>query len=118
MNGNGSAPHAVDGPVVSAAKVPSLQNYINGEFVDPVDGAYLDNPAPATGALLCRIPRSNKIDVDRGQQPPSLPCCRSLSLPVLTALPCCCGCAAQLLRLLRPRMRPGLRRPSTRALTT
>jgi hypothetical protein len=66
MNGNGSAHHGVDG-AVSAAKVPNLHNYINGQFVDPVDGAYLDNPAPATSALLCRIPRSNNVDVDRGQ---------------------------------------------------
>ena len=44
--------------------LPRLLNYINGEFVAPVDGAYLENLAPATSTPLCAISRSSKVDVD------------------------------------------------------
>lgn len=43
---------------------PELHNYIGGRFVPPQRGAFLDDLAPATGALLTRIPRSDAADVD------------------------------------------------------
>lgn len=41
----------------------ALSNFIGGRFVDPRDGAYLDDVAPATGALIAKVPRSNAADV-------------------------------------------------------
>lgn len=42
----------------------TIQNYINGQFVDPIKGQYLDNVNPATGAVYGQIPNSMKEDVD------------------------------------------------------
>ena len=42
---------------------PELHNYINGAFVPPQSGAFLDDHAPATGRLLTRVPRSGPADV-------------------------------------------------------
>lgn len=41
-----------------------LQNYINGELLDPLSGAWLPNHEPATGQLYSRIPASTAADVD------------------------------------------------------
>ncbi|GAB4132006.1 MAG: aldehyde dehydrogenase [Bacteroidia bacterium] len=40
-----------------------LQNYINGELLAPVGGAYLDNYHPATGKVYSLIPDSDSRDV-------------------------------------------------------
>lgn len=40
-----------------------LSNYINGELVAPVSGAYLDNYEPATGSVWNLIPDSDERDV-------------------------------------------------------
>lgn len=40
-------------------------NYIGGEFVEPADGQYFENPSPIDGKTFCEIPRSNETDVDR-----------------------------------------------------
>ena len=40
-----------------------LSNYINGELVAPVSGAYLDNYEPATGSVYSHIPDSDERDV-------------------------------------------------------
>lgn len=40
-----------------------LSNYINGELVAPVSGAYLDNYEPATGNVYAQIPDSDERDV-------------------------------------------------------
>jgi hypothetical protein len=61
----------------SSSDTPRLTNYINGEFVAPIDGRYLDNLAPATSKLLCEIPRSQKNDVDQGRQTAPLPSLRA-----------------------------------------
>ena len=37
-------------------------NYINGKFVDPVDGQFFDNITPISGKVLCKIARSNEKD--------------------------------------------------------
>lgn len=43
-----------------------LANYINGEFVTPNGGTYLDDLAPATGNVIARIPRSDSVDAEAG----------------------------------------------------
>lgn len=40
-------------------------NFINGEWVDPIDGGYFDNHSPLDGSFLARVPRSNNKDIDR-----------------------------------------------------
>lgn len=39
-------------------------NFINGKFVDPIDGKYFDNTSPVNGKLLCQIARSNAKDIE------------------------------------------------------
>ncbi len=43
----------------------SIKNYVNGELVDPVSGAYLDNIEPATGQTYSRVPDSDDRDVEK-----------------------------------------------------
>lgn len=40
-----------------------LQNFINGEFCNPINGKYIDNYEPATGKVYCQIPNSGAEDV-------------------------------------------------------
>ena len=42
----------------------SIQNYIGGEFVEPLSNAYLQNINPAIGEVFGQIPNSNSHDVD------------------------------------------------------
>ena len=42
----------------------TLANFINGQFVAPTSGAYLDDINPATGETIARIPDSDASDVD------------------------------------------------------
>ncbi len=42
-----------------------LQNYIDGQFAPPINGAYLPNVAPATGEVYGEIPDSGAEDVER-----------------------------------------------------
>ena len=39
-------------------------NYINGKFVDPIDGQFFDNITPINGKVLCKIARSNEKDIN------------------------------------------------------
>ena len=39
-------------------------NYINGKFVDPIDGKFFDNITPINGKVLCKIARSNEKDIN------------------------------------------------------
>jgi len=41
-----------------------IKNFINGEFVDPVGGKYLDNIEPATGKPYSQVADSDARDVD------------------------------------------------------
>ncbi|HQU75363.1 MAG TPA: aldehyde dehydrogenase [Chitinophagales bacterium] len=41
-----------------------IQNYINGQYVPPVSGQYMDNFEPATGKVYGEIPLSGKEDVE------------------------------------------------------
>ena len=43
----------------------TLANYIAGDLVPPLEGGYLDDLEPATGAVLARVPASDHSDVAR-----------------------------------------------------
>ena len=45
-----------------------LKNYIGGELVDPVSGAYLDDVNPATGDVYAQVPDSDERDVEQAVQ--------------------------------------------------
>lgn len=45
-----------------------IQNYINGELVDPTTGKYIDNYNPAIGKVYSLIPDSDEKDVDIATQ--------------------------------------------------
>jgi aminomuconate-semialdehyde/2-hydroxymuconate-6-semialdehyde dehydrogenase len=40
-----------------------LKNYINGQFVNPIKGRYIDNYNPSNGEVYSQIPNSTKEDV-------------------------------------------------------
>lgn len=42
----------------------TIQNYINGNFHDPVDNEWIDNYNPSNGEVYGQIPNSSKTDVD------------------------------------------------------
>lgn len=42
----------------------NIQNYINGEFVNPITGNYIDNYNPSKGEVYGQIPNSGKEDVE------------------------------------------------------
>ena len=39
-------------------------NFINGEWVAPVEGQYFTNHTPVTGEAICEIPRSSAADIE------------------------------------------------------
>ncbi|MDZ4328526.1 MAG: aldehyde dehydrogenase family protein, partial [Pseudomonas sp.] len=39
-------------------------NYINGDWIEPVEGQYFENTTPITGQPFCEISRSGKADVE------------------------------------------------------
>ncbi len=41
------------------------QNFIGGEWVEPVQGRYFENVTPVTGRAFCEIPRSTSEDIDK-----------------------------------------------------
>src|ERR1700730_5296571 len=41
-----------------------LANFVNGEFIAPASGAYLDDINPSTGHILAAIPDSDAAHVD------------------------------------------------------
>ncbi len=43
----------------------TIRNYVDGELVEPIGGAYLDNVDPATGRVYSRVPDSGADDIDR-----------------------------------------------------
>jgi aminomuconate-semialdehyde/2-hydroxymuconate-6-semialdehyde dehydrogenase len=45
-----------------------IQNYINGEFVNPIQNHWIENHNPATGAVYGQIPNSTKEDVDKAYE--------------------------------------------------
>lgn len=49
-------------------EIPTLQNYINGQFVPVQSGQLIDDLNPATSEILARIPSSDKVDIDAAVQ--------------------------------------------------
>ena len=45
-------------------ELPRIKNFIDGRFVEPVGGKYLDNIEPATGKPYSQVADSGKADVD------------------------------------------------------
>jgi len=45
-----------------------IRNYINGELVEPVGGAYLNNVEPATGKVYSQVPDSDHRDIEQAVQ--------------------------------------------------
>ncbi len=43
---------------------PTIQNFIDGQFIEPVSGRYLDNIEPATGKPYSQVADSDARDVD------------------------------------------------------
>jgi aminomuconate-semialdehyde/2-hydroxymuconate-6-semialdehyde dehydrogenase len=41
-----------------------IQNFIDGQFIDPVGGKYLDNVEPATGKPYSKVADSDGRDVE------------------------------------------------------
>ena len=40
------------------------QNFIGGQWVEPVNGNYFDNISPVNGKVFCQIPRSDAADIE------------------------------------------------------
>jgi aminomuconate-semialdehyde/2-hydroxymuconate-6-semialdehyde dehydrogenase len=43
----------------------TIKNYINGEFVHPIEGKYIDNYDPSNGEIYGQIPNSTSADVEQ-----------------------------------------------------
>lgn len=43
---------------------PRYENYINNQWVAPVNGKYFNNHSPVNGSLICEIPRSDAQDIE------------------------------------------------------
>jgi acyl-CoA reductase-like NAD-dependent aldehyde dehydrogenase len=43
---------------------PRYGNYINGEFIAPVNGSYFTNTSPVDGSVIGEFPRSSREDID------------------------------------------------------
>ncbi len=43
----------------------NIQNYINGQFVNPINNDWIDNYCPANGEVYSQIPNSTKEDIDK-----------------------------------------------------
>ncbi len=48
---------------VAPQELPKIQNLINGQLLDPLDGEYLANYEPATGQVYAQTPDSNEHDL-------------------------------------------------------
>lgn len=42
-----------------------IQNFINGQYVDPIKGQYIDNVEPGTGMVFAQIPNSSQEDLEK-----------------------------------------------------
>ena len=51
-----------EGSIVNFAR--RYDNFIGGDWVAPVEGAYFENPSPVTGATFCEVARSTKPDIE------------------------------------------------------
>ena len=48
----------------------TFRNFVNGEFVDAVDGATSEVVNPSTGAVYATAPLSGEADIDRAMRRP------------------------------------------------
>ncbi|MGO2505302.1 MAG: acetaldehyde dehydrogenase ExaC [Psychrobacter alimentarius] len=55
-------PNTENSPVQFRKK---YDNFINGEWVAPVDGEYFDNPSPIDGKTICQVARSKEADIEK-----------------------------------------------------
>ncbi|WP_296236664.1 aldehyde dehydrogenase family protein [Psychrobacter sp. UBA5136] len=55
-------PNTENSPVQFRKK---YDNFINGEWVAPVDGEYFDNPSPIDGKIICQVARSKETDIEK-----------------------------------------------------
>lgn len=55
-------PNTENSPVQYRKK---YDNFINGEWVAPVDGKYFDNPSPIDGKVICQVARSKAADIEK-----------------------------------------------------
>ena len=78
-----------------------VRNFINGQFVEPVSGKYLDNVEPATGKPYSQVADSDAHDVDLAVAAAEKAFCDWSQTPA-TADP------HQLITLLGTRPAPGL----------
>ncbi|MFT7352745.1 MAG: aminomuconate-semialdehyde/2-hydroxymuconate-6-semialdehyde dehydrogenase, partial [Flavobacterium sp.] len=46
----------------------NIQNYINGQFVDPIENNWIENYNPASGEVYGQIPNSTKEDVEKAYE--------------------------------------------------
>jgi hypothetical protein len=44
--------------------IPTVDNYIAGQFVKPIKGRYLDVVSPSTGKTIARVANSTSEDID------------------------------------------------------
>ena len=45
-----------------------IKNYINGVFIAPIEGEYLNNFNPSIGEVYSQIPNSTKVDVEKAYE--------------------------------------------------
>ncbi|SNT70293.1 MULTISPECIES: aldehyde dehydrogenase family protein [unclassified Psychrobacter] len=55
-------PNTENSPVQFRKK---YDNFINGEWVAPVDGEYFDNSSPIDGKTICQVARSKAADIEK-----------------------------------------------------
>jgi len=46
-------------------EIPQKQNFINGEWCDPIEGQYMDTYCPSSGKTLASLPASTGNDIDQ-----------------------------------------------------
>lgn len=45
------------------SEMQKVQNFINGEYIDPIKGQYMDNVEPGTGKIFAKIPNATQEDL-------------------------------------------------------
>lgn len=57
-----SNPNTENSPVQFRKK---YDNFINGEWIAPIDGEYFDNTSPIDGKTICQVARSKEADIEK-----------------------------------------------------
>ena len=53
------------------------QHYIDGQYVDPINGQWIDSFDPYRGTAWAQIPKGCAQDADRAVEPRTGPCVRA-----------------------------------------